>query len=132
MRIDLITLIADDVPKMAAFYRDVMGFPIKVDMGGYVEFASDGARFAVCTRATMYEATQHVSYKDPKSGQRIELAFPLNTPDEVDRIYQTIVAKGATPVSPPADMPWGQRAAFFADPEGNIHELFAELSQPNV
>jgi hypothetical protein len=26
--------------------------------------------------------------------------------------------------------PWGQRAAFFADPEGNIHGLFADLPRP--
>jgi len=24
-------------------------------------------------------------------------------------------------------MPWGLRAAFFTDPDGNIHELFAGL-----
>ncbi len=132
MRIDLITIVVDDVPKMVTFYRDVLGFQIKIDMGNYVEFANEGVRFSICTRSVMYEATQHVTYKNPRSGQNFELAFPLNTPDEVDRAYAQIVAKGAVPVCPPADMPWGQRAAFFADPEGNIHELFAELPHTSV
>jgi len=24
-------------------------------------------------------------------------------------------------------MPWNQRTAFIADPDGNIHEIFADL-----
>ena len=35
--------------------------------------------------------------------------------------------QGAVGVKPPAKMPWGQYTAFFADPEGNIHELFTDL-----
>lgn len=38
-----------------------------------------------------------------------------------------LLANGAVAVQPPDDMPWGQRTAFFADPDGNIHELFADL-----
>jgi len=39
------------------------------------------------------------------------------------------VAHGAAPVHAPADMPWGQHTAMFADPDGNIHEFFADLPQ---
>ncbi|MFQ5753700.1 MAG: VOC family protein [bacterium] len=38
-----------------------------------------------------------------------------------------MVTKGTTPIQAPATMPWGQKTAFFADPDGNIHELFANL-----
>jgi hypothetical protein len=34
---------------------------------------------------------------------------------------------GATPVHQPQNMPRNQRAALFADPDGNIHEIFAEI-----
>jgi hypothetical protein len=27
------------------------------------------------------------------------------------------------------DVPWQQRTAMFADPDGNIHEFFADLPQ---
>jgi len=33
----------------------------------------------------------------------------------------------ATPVHQPQNMPRNQRAALFADPDGNIHEIFAEI-----
>ncbi len=75
----------------------------------------------------MEQWTGDSSFKELVSGHAFELAFPLDTPEGVDAIYAEIVAKGATPIRAPADMPWGQRTAFFADPDGNIHELFADL-----
>ena len=101
-QIALITIVTDDVPRLAAFYREVLGFAVKTDMGGYVEFHNDGVRFAICTRSILREASGHASYAEA-------------------------VAQGATPVHTPADMPWGQRTAMFADPDGNIHEFFADL-----
>jgi uncharacterized glyoxalase superfamily protein PhnB len=47
----------------------------------------------------------------------------------VDASYARVLEGGTKPVQPPASMPWGQRTAFFADPEGYIHELFSELPQ---
>lgn len=126
-KIALITILTGNVPALLQFYRDVLGFQAKGDMGEYVEFESEGVRFAICSRSIMEGATKHPSYKEPKSGQSFELAFPLDTPEEVDKAYADIVAKGATPIQAPTTMPWGQRTAFFADPDGNIHELFADL-----
>lgn len=40
-------------------------------------------------------------------------------------MYEDLISKGATSIKGPSDMPWGHRTAFFADPEGNIHEIFA-------
>ncbi len=128
--IALVTILTDDAPALTRFYRDVLGFSLveEQEPGEYVEFRSPGVRFALCARRVMSEATRHPSYAEPRHGQSFELAFPLPTPAEVDAAYAGIVARGATPVQAPADMPWGQRAAFFADPDGNIHELFAGLA----
>jgi catechol 2,3-dioxygenase-like lactoylglutathione lyase family enzyme len=125
--IALITILTDDVPRLSAFYREVMGFTVKQDLGVYVEFYNDGVRFSVCARSILHEACGHASYTEAHRGQCFELAFPCGEPAEVDRVYAEIVARGATPVHVPADMPWGQRTAMFADPDGNIHELFADL-----
>lgn len=130
-QIALITLLARDVPAMRVFYEEAIGFPVKTDMGQYIEFESEGVRFSICDRAVLREATEHADYSEAPSGQRCELAFPCNSPEDVDAAYRRIVAGGAVPVKPPADMPWGQRTAFFADPEGNIHELFADLPEHN-
>lgn len=126
-KIALITILTDDVPKLARFYQEVLGFSTKSDLGQYIELECEGVRFAICSRTIMEEATGHASYSTPHSGQSFELAFPLETPEAIDQAYLEITDKGAEPIKPPANMPWGQRTAFFADPDGNIHELFADL-----
>jgi catechol 2,3-dioxygenase-like lactoylglutathione lyase family enzyme len=110
---------------MKGFYVDVLGFEAKEDLGNYVEFANEGVRFAICTREVMHEGTDHLSYRETRKGQAFELAFPLDSPEEVERAYDEIVSKGAAPVKGPMMMPWGRMTAFFADPEGNIHELYS-------
>lgn len=128
-KIDLISIVSADLPAMKDFYRDVMGFAVQLELGeDYVEFESEGVRFAITTLQIMSDATGgHPGYSSARQGQFFELAFPCETPEDVDEDYARIVAQGALPVQPPADMPWGQRAAFFADPDGNVHELFASL-----
>ena len=126
-KIALITILTDNIPAMLRFYRDVLGFQVKSDQGKYVEFENAGVRFAICSRLIMRSVTGHASYRHSKAGQSFELAFPLDIPEEVDHVYADILAKGATPIKAPATMSWGHRTAFFADPDGNIHELFAEL-----
>lgn len=103
-----------------------MGLEVSEDMGEYVEFKSDGVRFAVCSRAIMESATGDASYRELRKGQSFELAFNVENSEALDELFAELVAKGARPVQEPATMPWGQRTAFFADPDGNIHELFTE------
>ncbi len=130
-RIALITILTDDVPRLKTFYQTVLGFTIQQDLDQYVEFENPGVRFAICARSVLYAVSKHPSYQQAHCGQAFELAFPLETPTAVDETYREIVLRGATPVQTPADMPWGQHTAMFADPDGNIHELFCDLPKEN-
>lgn len=125
-KIALITILTDDVPRLVAFYRDALGFETENPRDDMTEFVSEGVRFAICNRMELVNATHHPSFSETARGQAFELAFPCPTREDVDRAYTEVIAKGAVPVEPPATMPWGQRTAFFADPDGNIHELFAD------
>lgn len=125
VEINLITIWADDVERMKTFYTQVLGFEVQSEHGDYVEFHHTGVRFAICSRTVMKGYSK--AFDEPFKGQAFELAFPCDTPEDVDQSFVMLTRKGATPILAPADMPWGQRTAFFADPEGNIHELFAYL-----
>ena len=125
-KVALITVWTDSIGPMKRFYRDVLGFQVLDDRGAYVEFENSGARFAVCERHVM--AGLSPEFTGPASGQRFELAFPCDEPAEVDEAYRIPVERGAGPVAAPADMPWGQRTALFADPDGNVHEVFAGVA----
>jgi len=41
----------------------------------------------------------------------------------VDREYEELGQKGVHFVKPPTTQPWGQRIAYFEDPEGNLWEI---------
>ena len=124
-RIGLITIITSEVPLMKRFYSEVLNFECVEDLGNYVEFRNKGVRFALTTPEVMYEGTEHPSYREKKKGQRFELAFPCLSREDVGKSYDMIVKKGATPIKAPELMPWGRMTAFFADPDGNIHELYS-------
>lgn len=123
-QINLITIWTNDINKMKEFYNQVLGFKIENDLGNYVEFKNDGARFAICMRDVMYGYSNE--YRKESFGQGFELAFPCESPNDVDESFKQLISKGATSVHEPQDMPWNQRTALFADPDGNIHEIFSE------
>jgi len=124
-RIGLVTIVTSSIPEMKRFYSEVLGFECIEDLGTYVEFRNRGVRFALTTPEVMYEGTEHQTYREGRKGQSFELAFPLPTKEAVGEAYDEIIGKGATPIRAPEMMPWGRMTAFFADPDGNIHELYS-------
>lgn len=124
-KINLITIWTNDINIMKKFYKNVLGFRIKTDLGSYVEFENDGVRFAICMRDVMYNYSSE--YEKKVMGQSFELAFPCENPNDVDESFKQLVTRGAIPIHEPENMPWNQRTALFADPDGNIHEIFAEI-----
>ncbi|MCY3412247.1 MAG: VOC family protein [Candidatus Heimdallarchaeota archaeon] len=125
--IDMISIITHKFDELVRFYNEVLGFDLKLKLENYVEFDNEGVRFAITTPVVMENATTNDCYSEEHRGQSFELAFAMESPDLVDKVYQEIIEKGATPIKAPADMPWGQRTAFFADPDANIHEIFSDL-----
>jgi lactoylglutathione lyase len=126
-QIDLIGIITPQIKVMAKFYTEVLGFSTILEMDEYIEFKHEGVRFALSTSEVMHMATGDEEYLKPQSGHSLELAFKVDTPEEVDTTFAELVKKGAKAVKEPKDQVWNQRTAFFADPDGHIHEVFADL-----
>ena len=59
----------------------------------------------------------HGRQQRPASGHRVELCVYV---DDVDAIYARARASGFELVAVPADVPWGERIAWIADPDGNL------------
>ena len=124
-RLDLITLVVDDVQLCAAFYREVLGFKPRGKFSNtYAEFENEGVRFNLIRRAFLPSHTGDDSHAAPRAGQAVELAIRLESQDEVKAVYQRAVELGATPISEPAMTPWDEFTAFIADPDGNVIALF--------
>lgn len=123
--INLITIWTNNIEKMRNFYNKVLGFNIKNDLGSYVEFENNGVRFAICMREVMHGYSNE--YEKQAFGQSFELAFPCEDPSDVDKSFNHLISMGAISIHEPQNMPWNQRTALFADPDGNIHEIFSEI-----
>ena len=123
-----ITVLADDVTALADFYELALGWEVEVREEAYVAFGGHGVRVAIFSRQLMSGNTDgHPAYAMQFTGQAFELNLQCDSADEVERCYDRLIAAGATPTGRPALREWGQFAGFFADPEGNIHSLFANV-----
>ena len=124
MRLDGFGLFVEDMAKMIAFYRDVLGFEIKeAEDAVNVYLVKDGTLFMLYGRKDFEKMTSHrYEYIKGLNGH-FEIALYVDTFDEVDATFKTAVEKGATPVLAPELEPWGQRTCYIADPEGNLIEI---------
>ena len=76
-RIALITILTDDVPRLVAFYRDVLGFVAENPSDDMTEFVSAGVRFAICNRTELvnFDASSRVS-ANRRAGKHLNSPFP--------------------------------------------------------
>lgn len=123
LKFDAAGLFVTNMEKMVIFYRDVMGMATEWDGAPNAELFSGGMRLIMFSRSDFEEMTsQQYTYPSGKNGT-IELSFSLPRFEDVDKEYQRVVAEGAAAVFAPADMPWGQRTSYVADPDGNLVEI---------
>ncbi len=120
------TLLADDVALLAAFFREALTLSVEVAEEHYVAFGGEGIRFAIFSRAGMGANTHdHADYRTPRRGQSFELNFECARQVDVDMGLKRIEHHRGVIVAAPVFTDWGHYTAFFSDPEGNIHSLFA-------
>lgn len=124
MRLDGFGLFVNDLRKMVAFYRDVLGFAIEwVEGQSNVYLEKDGTLFLMYGRGDFEALTRRAyAYADGVNGH-YEIALSVPTYADVDAEFERVVARGAVPILPPEDEPWGQRTCYVADPEGNLVEI---------
>ena len=92
-------------------FTQFVQLPAEVDPG-YVGLRRDGAELAVTARE--WARDQYgLALGD---GPRFEMFVYT---DDVDTLIAALRAEGLIVLRDPADMPWGERIATVADPDGN-------------
>lgn len=122
LKLDLITIFTEDVKQMRYFYTNTMNLEEANKLDNYVEYKFDSIRFAICNINEMKKLSEE--YLQFRQGNNFELAFECKTKQELDSSLEIIATNGGRLISKPQVMPWGHYTALFADPDGNIHELF--------
>jgi catechol 2,3-dioxygenase-like lactoylglutathione lyase family enzyme len=117
-----------DVGRSATFYERALGWPRneRISFRNYVEFVSpDGGSLGLYDR-TGYAG--EVGAEPAELNGHIAPAYLYVRVPDVERAVEAFEAAGGRPLSPLADRVWGERAAWFADPDGNVVAVAERLA----
>ncbi|NEX94128.1 VOC family protein [Caulobacter sp. 17J65-9] len=108
-------LAVPDAEATAAWWRDVMGFAIELEIEGW-RFVRRGAcriMLGACPHDASPASLGSHSY------------FGYVEVDDLDGYFAQIAARGADVPAPPADRPWGMREMAVRTPDGH-RVMFAQ------
>ena len=124
-RLDVIGLVVQDMARSLAFYRRLgLETPEGAEEEPHVEVSLPGGlRLAFDTEETI--RSFDLDWTPPSGGDRMGLAFLMESPAEVDQLYDELTSLGYEGYKTPWDAFWGQRYAITLDPDGVGVSLFA-------
>jgi lactoylglutathione lyase len=120
-------LYAKDVARVAGFYgalgfEETFRLPGPDGTAGFISMRREGgAELGVTTE----DSPRMLAGVEPGPGPRHEIFVYV---EDVDATVHGIGTAGGTVLKPPADMPWGERVGYVADPEGNLVSLATAAS----
>lgn len=120
-RVDYMILYVEDLATSVAWYRDSVGLTVKVEGDGYVEFATEGTKFALFERSALPGLIgKDAATTDPSC----EVAFLI---DDVDAQADRLREAGVEILNGPVDRAWGHRTIHIADADGHLVEFAQEI-----
>jgi len=120
-KINATVLFVRDFDASVKFYSDTLGLKVKDKDTGFMSFDVNGQELALMDLSVASQMISEDVIQPEKDGvHRALLAAFL---DNADEAYETLKAKGVEFVKEPTTQPWGQRTAYFKDPDGNIWEI---------
>lgn len=120
-----VEIFSRDVPRSIEFYRLLgLAVPNAGAPDPHVEVELPGGnRLAFDAEQTI--TGMHPDWAPPDSAGRVAIAFGLDSPADVDAMFERLTKAGHPGSLQPFDAPWGQRFATVLDPDGNLVDLFA-------
>jgi predicted enzyme related to lactoylglutathione lyase len=110
-----------DLTRSLAFYERAFDWPRndRIDYANYVELhPPDGGTLGLF-ESDGYAETVGAVPVGVSDGQ-VAPAYAYVRVEDVERAVERIEAAGGRPLSPLRERSWGERAAWFADPDGNV------------
>jgi lactoylglutathione lyase len=120
-KINATVLFVRDFDACVKFYRDTLGLKVKETDVGFMSFDVAGQELALMDLPTASQMISEEAIQPAKEGvHRVLLAAFVKDTDEA---YEELKARGVQFIKLPTTQPWGQRTAYFKDPDGNIWEI---------
>ena len=118
-RVSIITVVVDDLDRMAAFYA-AMGLQRHRIRDGVAFFQMGGAILSLFPRPS---AEEDAGVRFGGAPSAVYLAYNTRSEAEVDQVLAEAERAGGRIVKPAGRAFWGGWYGYFADPEGHIWEV---------
>lgn len=123
-RLSLVTLGAQDLPRLRAFYETMGWLPRPGSDDAFASFLLGGVILALYPRELLRaEAAPDLASPAPGVWNGITLALNVDDREQVDDVFSRAVEAGGRPVASPRDREWGGRSGYVSDPEENRWEI---------
>jgi len=121
-RISAAVLFVQDLNTCMTFYRDILGFQVTFSDSDSFAFRVEDQDFVLLKLSAAADMVGEAALGlHNEAGHRVLLCAHV---EDVDAAYHALTAKGIAFIKPPISQPWGRRTAYFADPEGNLWEIW--------
>jgi predicted enzyme related to lactoylglutathione lyase len=114
----LTILAVSELGRTLRFYDAAFGWSKLVETPAYVELDAGGQRFGLYQREGFAKNTSRAPSRIP-DGEIAPTEIYLHV-DDLERAIERLRAAGARELSPRQARDWGDEAAYFADPDGNV------------
>jgi catechol 2,3-dioxygenase-like lactoylglutathione lyase family enzyme len=115
MKFALVTIVTENLEQMHAFYEEVLQITPQIYRGNYVEFTTAAATLALW-RQSEYE-TFGIGALHGAANHSVLIEFEVA---DVDKEYARLKGMQVEWVQELVTQPWGHRAFYIRDPDGNI------------
>ncbi len=127
--VSIVTLGVADIAKSQDFYSSLGWQVIVSSDDGLRVFRTDGAWLALYPRDSLAEdagthPSLHPGFRD------IALALNLESPQDVDAVFELVMRSGGSVLKAPEQKTWGGYSGYIQDPDGHTWEIAYNPSWP--
>jgi lactoylglutathione lyase len=110
MRVNYAIVFVSDMKRSVAFYRDVIGLPLRFESPGWTEFATEGATLALHAADAPAVAAHDGRHAGGQCRPGLSVA-------DLDAFHQRMMSHDVRCVQAPKEV-FGARVAQYLDPDG--------------
>ncbi len=116
-KIFAVCLVVKDFDKSLKFYKDILGLKVNYSEGKFANFKLEGTELAIFEKNA---ATAMFPAKFMKPFGGFLIGFQVGN---LNKECAKLEEKGVKVFEGPKETEWGQKVAYFHDPDGNIWEI---------
>lgn len=123
MRVNYVIVFVSDMQRSTAFYREVLGLPLKFESPEWTEFATEGATLALHASeraASADDGTQPVPAGRCRPGLRVP---------NLDEFHRRMIENDVPCAQEPKEV-FGARVAQYLDPDGLSISVSEQRGEP--